>query len=123
MSPLAIIALIVAAPGAYGAAVRLLARSYAPVMASLAVLLGGAALCAALSSTKISGFLPGILSTLMALLLLCRAGGVILGAVLGLLWIRLGDPATPHRASPGRWDLIVCVTVTLIAVILSLMEN
>ena len=55
---------------------------------------------------------------------LCMAGGVILGAVLGLspLWIRLWR--SPRIASPGRWIfLIVCVTVTLIAVILSLMEN
>lgn len=123
MPPFPIVALILAAPGAYGAAVRIRARSYAPVMASLAVLLTGAVLCGVISSTKTSGLLSGLIGMLLALMLLCMAGGIILGAVVGLVWTRLGDPATPRRASPGRWDVILCIIAASIAVILSLMES
>lgn len=118
---------IVAAFAAFAgwcAARRIAARSYAPLIATLVALLAGAGLCAAISSAKTGGFLPGIVGFLLGCLLLSLAGGSLLGAVLRLVWrgLRHEDPAAAPPAMTPAWDLIGFSALSLIAVVLSAME-
>ncbi|RCW79715.1 hypothetical protein [Paracoccus lutimaris] len=110
----------------WSATLRIAARSYAPLVAILVVLLAGAGLCAAISEVKTGGFLSGIVGYLFGLGLLCIASGLVLGAVLRLAWRWLGreDSSTLLRPAPtpAPWDLIGFSALALIAVVLSALE-
>ena len=116
--------LILAALACWGAARRVAARSYAPLVATLAALLFGAGLCAAISASKTGGYVAGIIGYLFYMALLSIAAGLIFGVVLQLVWRWLGreDPARRPAPLTPAWDLIGFSTLSLIAVLLSALE-
>ncbi len=128
MPPIVLLALgivaLLAALACWCALMRIAARSYAPLVATLAALLFGAGLCAAISASKTGGYVAGIIGYLFYMALLSIAAGLIFGVVLQLVWRWLGreDPARRPAPLTPAWDLIGFSTLSLIAVLLSALE-
>lgn len=107
------------------AILRVAARSYAYLGATLAVLLAGAALCwfnAGNNSHASPGdHISSIPGMVMSWLLLCVAAGLVLGALLRLGWRGLGyeNPTAAPRGPSPAWDLIGFSVFSLIAVVVS----
>lgn len=106
------------------------ARSWAPLALQLALLLASAGICYLISGTKTGGYLPGIGSVLLCLLMLIAAGGVATGAAGRWLWDQFRPiPLQPTVQQPTRtaswaanWDLWLIGALSAVAVLLSAME-
>ncbi len=118
---LAVVAILAGLAG-WSGFLRIAARSYAPLVATLAALLCGAGLCVAISMSKTQGFLAGIVGYLFFWALLCVSAGLVLGAVLRLIWRWSGKEQPATRPAPAPWDVIGFSTLAMITVVLSAME-
>lgn len=101
-------------------ATRVVSRSFRPLLAGLAALLGGAGACWLIGMQKTGGGYQGLLSMLLALLLLLAAGSLILGALLrGLHDLTRRRVPTELAAPPlgdvDIWGLVVLSAVTVVA--------
>lgn len=107
--------------GVWTGATRMAARSFGPLLTALVVLLAGAGACWLIGAQK-SDF-PGLLATLLAMLLMLAAGSVAFAAA--LRWLHdltrrrvVSDPEWPLSRP---WDLWGLYTLSAVAVVASLL--
>ena len=123
MIPFYLLVGLVVLSGVWTGATRMAARSFRPLLAALAALLGGAGACWLIGAQKTGDVHAGLLGTLLALLLLLAAGSVAFGAA--LRWVH---DATRRRIasdpgwSPARpWDIWGLCALSAVAVAASLL--
>lgn len=116
---------------AFGAAssgwMRVAARSYRILTLTFLALSVSACACYLIAATKTGTFLVGLMGTLLAMLLAVGAAGLISGAILrGLhewMHLRIKHEPAPRRVAPSRpWDMLALVTMSVLAIGLSVME-
>lgn len=116
-----LLALLVASAGASGV-MRYAARSTGPFVAMVLTLLGSAALCYVISTTKTPGFLAGIVGYLAGWLLGILGVAMFVGALGRVLYEALFRRPDQPRKPPRPFDLIGFCGLAALCVVLSLME-
>lgn len=113
---------VTALAGASTGAWRMAKGGFTALGLELALLLGAAGLCYAISGTKTGGYLPGLLGMLLAILVLIAAAGLFLGGAGCWIMRRLRAVPTPPRALALHWDICYVAAFAVLCVTSAAME-